>query len=156
MGYALKTSNGISPLTRFVKPETLLAGERSTIVFESDPALKEEVFKLFATNHGPEGQASCLSSLLCCLPGVQAPSDIGYRNVFRILIMAFMDATAFDIRAMKKSCVHIVQPDGKLIPFEAFNLFYRDDRRERLERLRAEVPGVANRRVFPIQEVESL
>jgi len=39
---------------------------------------------------------------------------------------------------MKKSCVHIVQPDGKVIPFEAFNLFYRDDRRRKLEQLRAE------------------
>ena len=154
MGYALKTAEGIAPLTRFVAPQTLLAGERSTIVFESDPALKAEVFKLFATNHGPEGQASCLSSLLCCLPQVQAPAGIGYENVFRVLIMAFMDATAFDVRAMKKSCVHIVQPDGKIIPFEAFNLFYRDGRKAKLDALRAEVPGVPARRSIPIQTAE--
>jgi len=138
MGYALKTKEGLQPLTRYVKPETLLAGERSTIVFESDPALKREVFRLFATNHGPEGQASSLSALLCCLPQVEAPAAIGYRDVFRVLIMAFMDAANFDLRAMKKSCVHIAQPDGASIPFEAFNLFYRDGRRSRLEELRAE------------------
>jgi len=154
MGYALKTAEGIAPLTRFVAPQTLLAGERSTIVFESDPALKAEVFRLFATNHGPEGQASCLSSLLCCLPQVQAPAGIGYENVFRVLIMSFMDATAFDVRAMKKSCVHIVQPDGKIIPFEAFNLFYRDGRKAKLDALRAEVPGVPARRSIPIQTAE--
>jgi len=56
-----------------------------------------------------------------------------------VLIMQFIDAWNFDVRAMKKSCVHIAQPDGRLIPFEAFNLFYRDGRQARLEELRREV-----------------
>ncbi len=139
MGYALKTADGVQPLTRFVGPDVLLAGPRNTIVFESDAVLKAEVFKLFATNHSPEGQANCLSSLLCCLPTVQTPPEISYANVFRVLIMAFMDAVNFDVRAMKKSCVHLVQPDGRLVPFESFNLLYRDDRRKLLEQRRAEV-----------------
>jgi uncharacterized radical SAM superfamily Fe-S cluster-containing enzyme len=29
-------------------------------------------------------------------------------------------------RSVKKSCIHIVHPDGRLIPFDTFNLFYRD------------------------------
>ena len=138
MGYALKTTAGIVPLTRYVGAETLLAGPRNTIVFESDPVLKSEVFRLFATNLSPEGQAQRLSSLLCCLPDVAAPTDIGYDHVFRVLIMAFIDAVNFDVRAMKKSCVHIVQEDGRLIPFESFNLLYRDDRRALLQARRAE------------------
>jgi hypothetical protein len=116
MGYALKTAEGIQPLTRFVKPETLLAGERSTIVFESDPALKAEVFRLFATNHGPRDRPRACRRCSAACRRSQAPESIGYANVFRVLIMAFMDATNFDVRAMKKSCVHIVQPDGKVIP----------------------------------------
>lgn len=142
MGYALKTPAGIQPLTRFISPEVLLAGERNTIVFESDPTLKEQVFRLFATNHSPESSAESLASLLCCLPSVQTPEGLGYANVFRLLIMAFMDAEAFDVRAMKKSCVHIVQPDGRIIPFESFNLFYRDDRRELLEARRREAAAM--------------
>ena len=139
MGYALRTPAGIMPLTRFIAPEVLLAGERNTIVFEQDPTLKDQVFRLFATNHSPESQAKELASLLCCLPAIDAPPSVGYDSVFRVLIMAFMDATAFDVRAMKKSCVHIVQPDGRIIPFESFNLLYRDDRRALLEERRAEV-----------------
>jgi hypothetical protein len=139
MGYALRTPAGIMPLTRFISPEVLLEGERNTIVFEQDPTLKDQVFRLFATNHSPESQAKHLASLLCCLPSVDAPPNVGYDSVFRVLIMAFMDATAFDVRAMKKSCVHIVQPDGRIIPFESFNLLYRDDRRALLEERRAEV-----------------
>ena len=32
------------------------------------------------------------------------------------------------MRSVKKSCVHIVHPDGRIIPFDTYNLFYRDDR----------------------------
>jgi uncharacterized radical SAM superfamily Fe-S cluster-containing enzyme len=42
--------------------------------------------------------------------------------------MQFIDAHAFDVRSVKKSCVHIVHPDdGRLIPFDTYNLFYRDN-----------------------------
>jgi uncharacterized radical SAM superfamily Fe-S cluster-containing enzyme len=27
---------------------------------------------------------------------------------------------------VKKSCVHIVHPDGRLIPIDTYNMFYRD------------------------------
>jgi len=138
MAYALKLGNDIVPLTRFVTPETLVAKGRNTIVVERDEQLRAHVLGLFATNHSPESQACSLSDLLCCLPQVQAPTDLGYRNVFRVLIMQFVDATSFDLRAVKKSCVHIAQPDGSMIPFDTFNIFYRDGRREQLAALRAE------------------
>jgi uncharacterized radical SAM superfamily Fe-S cluster-containing enzyme len=153
MGYALKTGAGIVPLTRYIGSDVLLAGPRNTIVFESDPALKREVFGLFSTALGPKQQAHGLASLMCCLPHVAAPEEITYQNVFRVLIMAFMDAVNFDVRAMKKSCVHLVQPDGRLIPFEAFNLLYRDARVAELRARRAEVDaafGQGVRRVVPI------
>jgi hypothetical protein len=63
--------------------------------------------------------------LLCCLRQIQG-WVLKYDNVFRVLIMQFIDARNFDLRAMKKSCVHIAQPDCRLIPFEAFNLLYCD------------------------------
>ena len=60
----------------------------------------------------------------------------GYNNLFRIIIMQFIDAYNFDVRAIKKSCVHIVTKDYKIIPFETMNLFYRDDKIKYLEKLR--------------------
>jgi len=143
MAYALKLDDQVLPLTGLLPPETLVNAGRNTIVVERDETLREQVFQLFATNLSPEGQACSLSDLLCCLPQVQAPSELGYRNVFRVLIMAFIDAHAFDLRAVKKSCVHIAQPDGRIIPFDTFNLFYRDDQAERLAELRAELSPAA-------------
>ena len=69
---------------------------------------------------------------------MDAPDQLGYRNVFRVLIMQFIDAYSFDVRSVKKTCVHIVHPDGRLIPFDTYNLFYRDGlEQSRLAPLRA-------------------
>jgi uncharacterized radical SAM superfamily Fe-S cluster-containing enzyme len=117
-------------------------------VFERDPALKDKVFKLFSTNHSPESQASCLSDLLCCLPKVAAPA-LDYENVFRVLIVQFMDIHNLDLRALKKSCVHFAQPDGKLIPFETYNLFYRKNRLNLTNQIRAEIAqNIEKRKLF--------
>ena len=53
---------------------------------------------------------------------------MAYENIFRVIIMQFQDAASFDVRSVKKSCVHIAHPDGhRLIPFDTYNLFYRDE-----------------------------
>lgn len=139
MAYALKLGNEAIPLTRYLDTETVLAGEKSTIVFERDENLKMHLFKLFSTNHSPESSANCLSELMCCLPKIDTPVTLTYENVFRILIVQFMDAQSLDIRALKKSCVHMVQSDGRMIPFESFNIFYRDDKAKLLEQIRGEI-----------------
>lgn len=139
MGYALKVGGEAAALTRYLDPAVLVEGARNTITFEHDGELKQRVFRLFSTNHSPASQANCLAELMCCLPRVSAPAELTYRNVFRVLIVQFMDALSLDIRALKKSCIHIVQPDGRLIPFESFNLFYRDGRSELLRALRQEI-----------------
>jgi 7,8-dihydro-6-hydroxymethylpterin dimethyltransferase len=126
MAYALKIDGKVVPLTSMVPPEVLIEGGRNTIVFEQDDAVREGVFKLFATNHSPQSGADSLRELLCCLPKLAVPGELGYQNLFRVLIMQFIDAHAFDVRSVKKSCVHIVHPDGRLIPFDTYNLFYRD------------------------------
>jgi len=54
-----------------------------------------------------------------------------------VIIMQFLDAHNFDVRSVKKTCVHIVHPkDGRIIPFDTYNLFYRDDKERVLEKLR--------------------
>lgn len=126
MAYALKLDGEVYPLTRYLDQEVLVGGAGNTITFERDPKLRETLVKLFSTGLGPQQQASCLSELLCCLPRIEAPAALEYRNVFRVLIVQFMDAANLDLRVLKKSCVHMVQPDGRMIPFEAFNLFYRN------------------------------
>jgi hypothetical protein len=54
------------------------------------------------------------------------PEGISYENVFRVLIVQFLDPFNFDVRSVKRSCIHIVHPDGRIIPFDTFNMFYRE------------------------------
>ena len=138
MAYALKLAGQVIPLTSLIDPQVLIEGGRNTIVFEDDEAVRAGVFKLFATNHSSESSAQSLRDLLCCMPRLDAPADLTYNNIFRVLIMQFIDAHSFDIRSVKKTCVHIVHPDGRLIPFDTYNLFYRDTlEQSRLAPLRA-------------------
>jgi uncharacterized radical SAM superfamily Fe-S cluster-containing enzyme len=127
MAYALKLAGKVVPLTGMVPPEMLINAGRNTIIYERETEVREQLFKLFATNHSPQGQASTLRELLCCLPQISAPETLSYNNLFRVLIVQFIDAQAFDLRSVKKSCIHIAHPDGeRLIPFDTYNMFYRD------------------------------
>lgn len=126
MAYALKLGDRVTPLTSMIPPEILINGASNTILYEQESAVRENLFKLFATNHSPRSGAGSLRELLCCLPKVFVPEQITYDNVFRLIIMQFIDAHSFDVRSVKKTCVHIVHPDGRLIPFDTYNMFYRD------------------------------
>lgn len=136
MAYALKMPSGLTPLTGLIPPQILIDGSANTIVFEQDAQFKQQLFSAFSTNHSPQEQANCLSQLLCCLPNIQAP-QLNYANVFRVLIVQFMDIHSMDIRALKKSCIHFATPEGQLIPFETYNLFYRPGRQDILNALRS-------------------
>jgi len=138
MAYAMKIAGKVVPLTGMIEPDVLINGGRNTIIYERDPAIRDHIFKLFSTNHSPQSQASTLRELLCCLPQVLAPKSLGYDNLFRVLIVQFIDAQTFDLRSIKKTCIHIAHPDAKrLIPFDTYNMFYRDGLEEsRLNPLR--------------------
>ena len=126
MGYALKTGDCTVPLTHLIDPEILLNNSKNTIVYEQDEALHGHVLKMFSTGEPVDKVREEFHQLLCCLPDISAP-ELAYDNLFRVIIMNFMDAWDFDIRAIKKSCVHIVHTDGRIIPFETMNLFYREE-----------------------------
>lgn len=70
-----------------------------------------------------------------CVRGI----TLRYDNLFRVIIMQFLDPAIFDVRSVKRSCVHIVHPDGRIIPFDTMNIFYRDGLQERTDQLRSEI-----------------
>ncbi len=138
MGYALKLGDQVFPLTRMIDPNDLLDNSKNTIVYEQDDILKAHLLNMFSTGNSVDRVKEDLKSIMCCLPEIDAP-NLCYDNLFRIIIMQFVDAHNFDVRAIKKSCVHIVNKDMKIIPFETMNLFYRDDKVAYLEQLRKEM-----------------
>jgi len=137
MGYALKVAGKVFPMTRYIDPAHLLNNSRNTIVYEQDAELHGHLLKIFSTGISVDRVEENFKQLLCCLPEIHAPG-LSYENLFRIIIMRFIDAYDFDVRAIKKSCVHIVHKDGRIIPFETMNLFYRDEKEKYVKELQAE------------------
>ena len=125
MAYALKIDGKAVPLSGLIGRDVLLNEGRNTIQYENDPAVKAKLFNLFSLNQSPGTTSHVVGDLLCCLPRLEHPSELSYKNISRVLIMEFLDRYNFDVRSIKRSCVHIVHTDGRVIPFDTYNMFYR-------------------------------
>jgi uncharacterized radical SAM superfamily Fe-S cluster-containing enzyme len=126
IGYGIRMDKQIIPVTGLLPREELLKGVDNTITFEKSVGLKEAFFKLFSLDACSEQTTEKLETLLCCLPRIQSKGGLTYDNVFRIVIMSFMDKYDFDLGSIKRSCTHFVEPNGKIYPFDTWNLFYRE------------------------------
>ena len=70
-----------------------------------------------------------------CGPGVDLPADLTHlrRHIFQIAIKDFLDAYTFNVKQVMKCCVGVLVPDGRVIPFCAYNsLDYRESVRQQL------------------------
>lgn len=126
MAYALKLEDKVVPLSGLIPPEELLKGG-NTIQYEKDPVMREKLFQLFSLNQAEKNTSHAVGDLLCCLPKLEVPTELSYRNIFRVIIIEFLDRYNFDVRSVKRACVHIVHPDGRIIPFDTYNMFYREN-----------------------------
>jgi uncharacterized radical SAM superfamily Fe-S cluster-containing enzyme len=59
------------------------------------------------------------------LKSQQEKIDYVSENTFRISIASFVDAYNFDMKSIKKECVHVITPELKKIPFSAYNIIHR-------------------------------
>jgi len=126
MAYALKVEGQVIPLSGLISKDVLLNDGRNTIQYENDPAIRAKLFNLFSLNQTPSSSTHAVGDLLCCLPRLEHPQQLSYKNIFRIIIMEFLDKYNFDVRSVKRTCVHIAHTDGRIIPFDTYNMFYRD------------------------------
>jgi len=132
IGYGLRNGASVLPVTSLVPREELVAVMPNTINFEKQPILKDRFIDLFSLSSGPNNSAERLHEFLCCLPKVQAPAALSYKNVFRVAIVQFMDRYNFCVGGVKRSCIHFVTPHGQIIPFDTYNLFYRNGAIDRI------------------------
>ncbi len=76
------------------------------------------------------GQFQC-----ACGPGMELPYSVSHlkEHIFQIAIKDFLDAYTFNVKQVMKCCVGILVPDGRVIPFCAYNsVGYREQIREQL------------------------
>ena len=117
------------------------AGAARRIVAQYDKpgeasGLREKFIDLFSLSSGPLNTSERVCELLCCLPSFEVPQGITYENVFRVTIVQFLDRFNFCVGNVKRSCIHFVTENGAIIPFDTYNLFYRNGK---IDGIRAEL-----------------
>jgi len=124
IGFGLRDGASVTPITSLLPRELILQGP-NTISYEAYPALREAVFDLLSLATRQCNTEEKLAGLLCCLPQALVPAELSYANSFRVVILQFLDRYNFDLGTVKRSCVHFLTPEGKIIPFDTYNSFYR-------------------------------
>ncbi len=137
IGYGLRNGKQVTPITSLIPREEFVSTVPNAITFEKYPEIKQKLFDLLSlATVGALGESK-LNSLLCCLPQIEAPSAFGYDRIFRVVITQFLDKYDFCVGTVKRSCIHFVTKTGHIIPFDTYNLFYRngviDDIRAKLQ-----------------------
>jgi len=126
IGYGLRDGRNVTPITQLIPETELIAHASNTISFEKDIELKRRLIELLSLSCTGEQTDPSLRGLLCCLPQFEVPAGLGYDKVFRVVIVQFLDRFNFCLAQVKRSCIHFVTPERKIIPFDTYNLFYRN------------------------------
>jgi hypothetical protein len=147
IAYGLRNGKTVVPILSAIPRDELVALAPNAISFEKYPALRQRFIDLFSLSSGPCNAPERLAEFLCCLPSFETPAGLSYENVFRVAIVQFMDRFNFCLGGVKRSCIHFVTPAGQIIPFDTYNLFYRDGR---IEGIRARLKAQAQMRAEAI------
>jgi len=126
IGYGLRNGEAVAAVTSLLPREMFVAAAPNTVIFEAFPELRSKIFDLLSLSTAQADTSGKLAALLCCLPEAVVPESLAYEHTFRVVISQFLDRFNFDLGTVKRSCVHFVRPDGRIIPFDTFNTFYRD------------------------------
>jgi hypothetical protein len=141
---------GLVPIPRLLDVEDYLDYVSNRVI--PDPAVREALEKLWSasafmgadtTQDRLEQVAAALDCAHAC--GVNLPEAIANLadSAFMIVIQDFQDPYTLNVKQLMKCCVEQITPDGRLIPFCAYNsVGYR-------EQVRAQMSGVPVAGVVP-------
>ncbi|HEV2187679.1 MAG TPA: radical SAM protein [Stellaceae bacterium] len=125
IGYGMRTDDEIRPLIHLFPQEVLVRSAPNSVTFEGKPEMRQLLIELLSLSCAGQQSANVLHEVLCCLPLVEVPAQIGYDRVFRVTVVSFLDRFNFCLAGVKRSCIHFVTDDGRVIPFDTYNMFHR-------------------------------
>jgi len=129
--YFYRVGEEFVPLTRDLNMENYLPFIRNTFKFDPEDFLKDLAKNAFSADRACCNYLGLLKKIYKIIPkkyfNKSEAEKIEYvsANTFRLSITSFIDAYNFDMKSMKKECVHIITPDLKKIPFSSYNILYR-------------------------------
>jgi uncharacterized radical SAM superfamily Fe-S cluster-containing enzyme len=145
----LPMDNYLDYLSNRVLPDpslrTVLEGLWSASSIPGTDAMAERLRAALATLDLPEELRAVADAALCTCAscGIDLPDalDALSAKAFMIVVQDFQDPYTLNVKQLMKCCVEQITPDGRLIPFCAYNsVGYREQVREQLSGV--PVPGV--------------
>jgi uncharacterized radical SAM superfamily Fe-S cluster-containing enzyme len=132
ISYCLVDGGEVLPITRLVNPEDHLDYITNRVM--PDMRVRGALERLYSASAMP-GTPQMAEQLECATCGIDVPAalrDLAQR-AFMIVIQDFQDPYTLNVRQLMKCCVEEITPDGRLIPFCAYNsVGYREQVRERM------------------------
>jgi len=132
--YLLVDGENVVPIPRLVNVDDYLDYVSNRVM--PDMSVRGALEKLWSASAVPGGDhGNTTAPLECATCGIDLPEalqEIGDKS-FMIVIQDFQDPYTLNVKALMKCCVEEITPDGRLIPFCAYNsVGYREQVREQL------------------------
>ncbi len=130
MTYALVDEDGVIPFTRMLDADQHLDYLSNRVI--PDDRLRTALEQMFSSGATPGAEQALLACQDCGIDLPKALEDLEAK-VFMIAVQDFQDAYTLNVRQLMKCCIEQITPDGRLIPFCAYNsVGYREQVREQL------------------------
>ncbi|HOW43382.1 MAG TPA: radical SAM protein [Candidatus Omnitrophota bacterium] len=124
--YAFIKGGRVTPVTRKVDVEKYLDYFCNRIIASPAGLLRKALEGLWSAS--ATFNSTDVLKDFACVCGIPFSPHILQElkdNVIRIMVKPFMDAYTFDFKRAKKCCIHVLQTDGRLIPFCVYNNILR-------------------------------
>jgi 7,8-dihydro-6-hydroxymethylpterin dimethyltransferase len=132
ISYCLVDEGRVLPVTRLVNPEDYLDYVTNRVM--PDMQVRTALEKLYSASAMP-GTPQMTEQLECATCGIDLPvalRDLA-EKAFMIVIQDFQDPYTLNVKQLMKCCVEEITPDGRMIPFCAYNsVGYREQVREQM------------------------
>ncbi|HET9050888.1 MAG TPA: radical SAM protein [Candidatus Dormibacteraeota bacterium] len=130
ISYCLVDEGNVLPITRMVKPEDYLDYVSNRVMPDMDVRFALEKLYSASAVVGSDAMTEQLECATCGIDLPQALKDLSSK-AFMIVIQDFQDPYTLNVKQLMKCCVEEITPDGRLIPFCAYNsVGYREQVRE--------------------------
>jgi len=130
MSYMLVDGDGVIPFTRLVDIDEHLDYVSNRV--NPDPEIRHVLEKMFSSSAMPGAEQALLDCESC---GIDLPAALENmrEHFFMIAVQDFQDAYTLNVRQLMKCCIAQITPDGRIIPFCAYNsVGYREQVREQM------------------------
>ncbi len=119
--YAYVENGQVTPLARIVDVDAYIDYYANRALPDVDLGVRRALEGLLSASSVGGSEKQILNFCAAC--GLQLPEELQTMldRIFMINVTGFMDVHNFEVRRVMKCCIHELLPDGRLVPFCAYN-----------------------------------